>query len=227
MKAKHVFGGHVYLINNFGVALNPIFKDQQDLDFFREKFNHYLGSICDLIASSHQINQFQYLIKIKERPILEAFYRAKKKAKRKNTAHDLYDLSSEDIPESYLIFSQEVSNWLNSVAKKFNFRHDRKGGLFGARYGKELIESEDELNRWKERLLALEPLVLFSENWTVQLLKEGKCKELEMAEEVDINGAKIDLRGCFEYLPPLTIKSPLFVIKFLNYFKTFDKNPTW
>ena len=46
MKVKHVFGGHVYLISNFGVARNPIFKDKVDLDFFKAKFDEYLGEIC-------------------------------------------------------------------------------------------------------------------------------------------------------------------------------------
>ncbi len=179
MKAKHVFGGHVYLISNFGVARNPIFKDEIDLIFFKEKFKEYLGEICEVYGSSHQINQFQYLIKIKERKELEDFYLKKMASQKKNVSHNLYGNEEGEIPESYLIFSQEVSNFLNSVAKKFNFRHGRKGSLFGDRYGKILVESEEEMQRWRERLRGLEALVHFEEGWKSVEELDGELKGLE------------------------------------------------
>ena len=78
MKVDHVFGGHIYVISSFGVARNPIIKDNKDLAFFRSKVNKYLGEICEIYAYSHQINQFQYLVKIKERTELESFFHEKK-----------------------------------------------------------------------------------------------------------------------------------------------------
>ncbi len=227
MKAKHVFGGHMYLICNYGVARNPIFKDEEDLEFFKEKFDQYLGEICEVHASCHQINQFQYLIKIKERPELEAFYTNKQKKKKKNQAHDLYDINSDEIPESYLIFSQEVSNMLNSVAKRFNFRHGRKGSLFGSRYSKELVESEVEMNAWVARLNALEPLIHFEEDWKTQENLDPDLKAIEASSQTKKVLSNNYLRGCFESLPPVSTNSALFTLKFNNFIKIHGKNPPW
>ncbi len=226
MKVKHVFGGHVYLISNYGVALNPIFKDEEDLAVFKEKFDQYLSDICEVFAASHQINQFQYLVKVKERSELESFYLKKMEGKKKNIAHDLYK-ETDAIPESYLIFSQEVSNFLNSVAKKFNFRHGRRGSLFADRYCKILVESEEEMQDWIDRLSECEPLFEFTDSWQVGEDIKGPfdCDAsiiLAVSDEM-----RIDLRGCFETLPPFHVKSNLFNQKFQNYVKIHGKNPPW
>ncbi len=227
MKAQHVFGGHIYLISNYGVARNPIFKDVEDLNFFKDRFDHYLGEICDVLASSHQINQFQYLVKIKERNRLEEFYVKKKALKKTNVSHDIYNPKADEIPESYLIFSQEVSNCLNSVAKKFNFRHNRRGGLFAGRYSKVLVESESEMNEWISRLSGLETLVNFDEEWCAEELKEARNKELETSNVAGDYVLNLDLRGCFMCLPPKSTKLPFFNRKFENYFENHGKNPPW
>ncbi len=208
MKVRHVFGGHVYLISNFGVARNPIFKDKKDLDFFKKKFAEYLGDICDVYANSHQLNQFQYLVKIKDREELESFYIKKMKEKKKNVGHDLY--GDGEIPDSYLIFSQEVSNLLNSVAKKFNFRHGRKGSLFGERYTKILVESEKEMGEWKERMENLEGLVDFAEEWSAQELRDAEIRALESSEITESSEENHDLRGCFLCLPRMFRKVCLY-----------------
>ncbi len=227
MKSKHVFGGHVYLISNYGVARNPIFKDKKDLEFFKEKFDQYLGEICDLHASSHKINQFQYLVKIKEREHLEAFYLKKMDKKKSGKVKLKARNKIVSIPESYLIFSQEVSNFLNSVAKKFNFRHGRRGSLFADRYTKLLVTSEEEMRSWKERLVSMRPLFTFEDGWKAEELSDGECQQLETVELSEGALSTIYLRGCFESLPPKSINSPFFNEKIQNYIKTHGHNPPW
>ncbi len=247
MKVKHVFGGNYYVISNYGTARNPIFKNDADVQNFSEKMSEYLGEICEIHAYNHQINQFHYLIKVHERPVLESFFyekKAKKKGKGKNIAHDIYDLKSETPPDSYLIFSQEVSNCLNSYVKSFNYIHSRRGGLFAGRYQKHLIESEEEYQEWVERLNNMEEIIVFEEEWqvpdTVELDNSaGECSsklyyeeasEEEVGHKVLTNFVKLNfhkLRGCFLTLPPKSIHAPNFSQKFNHYLKIHGTHPPW
>ena len=246
MKVDHVFGGHIYVISSYGDARNPIFIDDEDVSFFTNNIKKYLEEICDIYAYSHQINQFQYLLKIKERPALEKFFYKKKRDNDKgitNVSHDLYGLQDEIPPESYLIFSQEVSNCLNSYAKKFNFRHKRKGGLFADRYSKYLVETEQEMNEWIDNLNNNEKLVFFEEEWKVEEEYEfensaGECSSKVFYENQA--GYKVhalfenfylwiqnNLRGFFECLPPHSIKALDFQAKFEFYKKIKGVDPPW
>lgn len=243
MRVDHVFGGHIYLISSFGNARNPLFKDDEDLSFFRSNVKKYLEEICDIFAYSHQVNQFQYLIKIKERQILEQFYYKKKASrKKKNVSHAIYTPEAKSPPESHLIVSQEVSNCLNSYAKRFNFKHKRKGGLFGDRYSKYLIESNEEMDECIERLNAMKELVNFAADWQVPeevafANESGECSSIVHYNEggmvikpIFLNFTKWvtgNLRGCFECLPPTHIKAPNFLTKFLLYTKIKGKAPPW
>ena len=243
MKVKHVFGGHIYLISSFGVARNPLFKEDSDIKFFKENIYKYLGEICEIFAYAHEYNQFQYLVKIKERQILEDFFVKKQSAKVKNVSHDLYGNRSLTIPESYLIFSQEVSNCLNSYAKKFNFKYKRKGGLFGDRYCKRLVENEEEMEGWIQKLGEMQKVVTFSAEWQVNDKadfenKNGECSSKKYYESYSESTKRCDfnnftkwvskyMRGCFECLPPASIKAPDFHEKFLFFKKIKGIAPPW
>ena len=173
------------------------------------------------------------LVKIKERPELEKFFYKKKQDNDKgimNISHNLYGLQDEIPPASYLIFSQEVSNCLNSYAKKFNFRHKRKGGIFADRYSKYLVETEQQMNEWIERLNNMEKLVFFEEEWKVEEEFEfdnsgGECSSkifYENQAEYKLHALfknfcmwiQGNLRGCFECLPPHSTKAIDFQAKF-------------
>lgn len=247
MEVTHVFGGHIYLISNFGVARNPIFKEGEDVIFFQENMNKYLGKICDIYAYSHQENSFHYLVKIKERPTLEEFYHNKKLEqstnRKKNVSHNIYNPLDEIPPESYLIFSQEVSNCLNSYAKKFNFKYNRKGGLFADRYSKTLIECEREMERWVEKLNGMQVRVDFKEEWKIKerydfVNKNGECSSdvyygREGLGRVHgilsnfVGNEKGDLRGSFMCLPPKSRKSRNFSQLFNNFIKIMGFSPPW
>lgn len=243
MKVKHVFGGHIYLISNYGVARNPIFKEKSDVEFFKENMNKYLGEICDIYAYAHDTNQFQYLIKVKERPVLESFFFKKQAINEKNISHNLFGLKAQVPPDSYLIFSQEVSNCLNSYAKKFNFKYKRKGSLFGDRYQKLLVESEDEMEMWIEKLNNLEKLVSFSEDWQVKQHydfgnENGECSSGVYYEEGGLANEHCvfdnfimwitnNMRGCFDSLPPASVKALDFNTKLENFTKIKGLSPPW
>lgn len=176
MRVKHVFEDQIYVISSFGVARNPLYKDNKDVELFKEYMESYLSEICHIYAYSHQENCFHYLIRIKERSKLETFFFRKQRDKKKNISHNIYDIKAKLPPESYLIVSQEVSNCLNAYAKRFNHKYNRKGGLFGDRYRKHLVETAEEMEEWLERLNNLDVRIEFSEDWKV---KEGIILENE------------------------------------------------
>ena len=186
------------------------------------------------------------LVRIKERAVLESFFHKKKRENNKGTkniSHNLYGLQDKIPPESYLIFSQEVSNCLNSYAKRFNFRHKRKGGLFASRYSKYLIENEEEMKVWIDDLNNMEELVCFEQEWKVKEAYEfnnvgGECSSLVFYENRADNKIhavfknfclwiKGNLRGSFECLPPHSIKALDFHAKFEFYKKMKGVDPPW
>ncbi len=240
-----MFGGQIYVISSFGVARNPLFKNERDLRTFTNCINKYLSPVCNIYAYSHQVNQFQYLIKVKERQELERFYFEKQKSKKskKNIAQDLYDKNGSEAPDSYLIFSQEASNCFNSYAKQFNFVHNRTGGLFGRRFSKHLVESEEEMNGWIERLNSSRKLIFFDKDWRVNDRVEVdfrgiKSCSLEYFENYDLEKMKClftnfaafeikELRGCFEILPPSRNNASNHRSLIEKYIKKYKKEPPW
>jgi hypothetical protein len=243
MKDKHVFGGNNYVISSFGVARNPIFKDLEDLDFFKMNVDKYLADICEVFAYGHSENQFQYLIRIKERKELEQFYLKKQSLNIKNVGHEIYSKESAVIPDSYLIFSQEVSNMLNSYARRFNNKHQRKGSLFGDRYSKILVKNEAEMEEWVDRLNRMEELVFFKEGWTIakkeMLIKEnesGRWSSDCYYRGLGFDGSSLSsfvlyskkkLRGTFKILPPYSAKSPEIRFLYYQFIKIFGHPPPW
>ncbi len=248
MKADHICGGHVYLISNFGVARNPIFCDSLDVEFFRSNVEKYLGKLCVIHAYHFKHNQFQILIRIKWRNLIEAFFERKYENGTNSKFSQLIlarknGNSGIEYPETYRIFSQEISNMLNSYAKYFNFKYKRTGGLFGSRYTKILVESEQEMINWVERLNSGAQLVLFKKEWSV---KESFVMNNASGEE----NSKIfykrcgrnnfhtifsnfwlyyieDLRGCFNSLPPANIRKQNLIPFWLNFLKINNYNPPW
>ena len=160
MKSRHIFENRVYLISNRAVAGNPIFLSKTDQLEFLEKVEQYLKPICDVLAYSLHSDQFQLLIETKSRRNFTKFFRDMHKGK---TNEDIF------LPLSTHIFSRQMSNLQVSVAKKFNFRNDRSGALFAGRFERILIENEDELDLWIERLNAKVRFFDQAKNWANQI----------------------------------------------------------
>ena len=236
MKTDHVFGNHIYVISNYGVARNPIFSSRVDLKTFEELAQKYLSPVCDILSSGYSYNQFQFAVRVNPRNKIEDFYRIKYKDKIKD------NLLSVIIPETYIIFSQQVSNLLNAYVKRFNKKYNRIGGLFASRYRKILVESENLLAQWVAKLRDSIPQFRFSRKWEVR--KEERCdlrmktsKEEWNGNHLEFNGANAslklldykidDLRGCFACLPPKRINSPNISLLWTNFFQKMGFPPPW
>lgn len=248
MKIDHVCGGHIYLISNFGVARNPLFSDDSDIKFFRSNVEKYLGKLCDIIAYDLSHNQFQILLRVKWRNLIKDFFIFKQKSTNNKKYMDLFseklgDQTTDNFPETYKIFSQEVSNMLNSYAKYFNFKYKRKGGLFGSRYSKLLIESEREMEEWVRKLNNQVPLVEFETAWKTNTQYNGPNKKGEESSNYFYNKHgyqnfqtifsnfmqyfRMDLRGCFNSLPPSNLKNQNFKFLWLLFITKNGYLPPW
>ncbi len=248
MKVDHIFGGHIYLISNFGVARNPIFCDSSDVEFFRSNVEKYLSQLCDIHAYNFKHNQFQILVRIKWRNQIENFFERKyESGTNEKYAQLIEDRKNGNLgisyPETYAIFSQEVSNMLNSYAKYFNYKYSRKGGLFGSRYSKILVESEEEMIEWVNKLNSQQPLVLFEPEWsTAEVCKFGNengegSSKIFYTKKGKNNFHTIfsnfwqfyrqGLRGCFNSLPPANIRKQNFGLFWLNFLKLNKYAPPW
>lgn len=162
---------------------------------------------------------------------------------KKNVAHNLYGKDLKRPPDSYLIFSQEVSNCLNSYAKRFNFKHKRKGGLFGDRYSKHLIESEEEMQMWIGKLNSLQKLVNFSKHWQVNddIKLTNALGEISSWMYYKGNGSRSvgsffenftlwvrsNMRGCFLCLPPSSVRASDYAQKHQNFINKKGYAPPW
>lgn len=254
-KVKHVFGDNVYLITSKSVARNPLFKSNEDLKNFKNLASEYLSPVCEVYGFAHLQNEFQYLIRIKEREELEQFFRQKKLSQIKNSGHDLYSLNAILPPESYKIFSQEVSNLLNKYVKQYNKVHGRSGSLMASRYRKILIESEEEMMEWIERLNAQEELYTYNGEWKVpddnglneedcllcsetlyaededEVGEVGEDKRRSAAEICGIKNFIKYLRGslekCFEHAVPFSIFARNYEKLIDSYQEKFHCKPPW
>ena len=105
------------------------------------------------------------------------------------------------------------------------------------------MESEEEMAEWIEKLNKMEELVCFEEGWQVEEEFEfenegGECSSRIYYEDSEkqrkhdlfvnfITWIHGHLRGCFECLPPKSIKAPDFYQKFDIYKNLKGVDPPW
>ncbi len=142
-KTTHLFEEKVYLISNHAVALNPMFIDESMQKYFLEKMKIYLEPICNVLAYSLEDHEYQLLVKLKKKEDFVALYLEK----NRNFLEE-----QDEVPPSTYIFSQSMANMQVSFVKHFNFINDRSGTLMASRFSRKLVETPEEMNRWKEKL---------------------------------------------------------------------------
>ncbi len=118
---------------------------------------------------SFHSDHYQILLYIKDRATFVDFY---------NQKHDT-ELKDEQIQDSTYIFSQQIANVLSGFAKKFNFIHKRYGTLFGRRFTKILLESEEEIQVWVEKMKRAERLWDFDKLWSYMWNFVKRMKKLK------------------------------------------------
>ncbi len=211
MKTKHLFADGIYHIGNKAVAKCFLFADEKDCIRFQTNIDHHLGPLCDVLAYSFSEDEFQLVVKLKDRKTIENYFKEK---------YAKFYQDEKFIPETTYIFAQAMANMQSGYAKYFNYRYDRDGGLMKGRYFRHLIESEEELNNLVKKVHAFHAQSKRSRIWTFRRKEEGFNLEFKVSarvrsslrsyEEARITSGigcfkslhQIDLRGRFSNLPP-------------------------
>ncbi len=174
MIVPKTFNECCYILTNFSNSNNPIFSCQEEIENFKRRLEEKLKGIAEILAWNFQTDHYQILIALKSRSCFEEFYRIK---------HEMPDLEGEQIPESYLILSQEMANVQSGYAKWFNFRHKRFGSLFGRRYTKVLLETKNEVETAVQNMNEGKRLWDFEKLWSyIWNFLEGRMKELGLID---------------------------------------------
>lgn len=167
MKVDHIFEGHIYLISNHAVAVNGLFQDTRLSIRFLNKMEKYLSPLCEILHYVIDDDQFQILVKIKNRQSFCSFYKAKK------------DLGADDdtnIPLSSHIFSQAMANLQSSAAIHYNRKFGRSGALFARRFQKSLIDSKENLNRQIVKMNAMKKELTYRKFWAYRKRAKNRKK---------------------------------------------------
>ncbi len=215
MKTKHLFEDGYYHLSNKAVAKCFLFGDERDCVRFKEKVDHHLSSLCDVVSFALCHDEFHLIVKLKSRQEIERYYL------EKYNGHT--DGKGNFIPETTYIFAQAMANLQSGYAKYFNYKYNRDGGLMRGRYFRTLIESEQMLDKTIQRVNKLESIRKRNSIWTFRRKRDGfqfellsntvkrssyRCYEEAKDAELDCFKLKenIYLRGQFENLPPKQIE---------------------
>lgn len=158
-----------YIISSFADSNNPLFTDEQEIKNFKQRVQKYLGELCEILGYSFHTDHYQLLVIIKDRESFVKFF---------NEKHG-ESLTEEQVMDSTYIFSLQIANMLSGFAKKFNFRHKRYGTLFGRRFTKILVETEEEIQNWVERMNRAERLWNFEKLWSYMWNFVKRLKQLK------------------------------------------------
>ena len=116
-KMTPLTAGCYYHIYNRGNNREPIFFSDENYRYFLKGYAEYISPVADTFAYCLLPNHFHFLVQIKEQ--------------------------QEEL--SGALASQHFSNFFNSYTKSINKAYQRTGSLFEKRFGRILIESNEQL----------------------------------------------------------------------------------
>ena len=108
----------IYHITSHAIGNEKLFLNNDNYNFFLTRYNKYISPIADTFAYSLLPNHFHFLIQIKPYAELLEYYKIIKP----------HGKIEEDWQTAFVM--QRFSNLLNSYAKSFNKKNNRKGALF-------------------------------------------------------------------------------------------------
>lgn len=111
MKYKDAFeAGVFYHVFNHAVGSDNLFRNDENFRYFLRKYAEYTADVLETYAYCLMPNHFHFLVRVKNIEQLATH------PKFKQNTHELV--------------MQQFSNFLNSYAKAYNIRYERKGALF-------------------------------------------------------------------------------------------------
>jgi REP element-mobilizing transposase RayT len=107
-----------YHIVHRAVGNETLFKEEENKQFFLQRYQKYIMPLADTFAYSLLENHFHFLVQIKAPEDISSLY------KKTNSNNIEYNGWQQDF------IMQQWSNLLNSYTKSFNTKYQRKGSLF-------------------------------------------------------------------------------------------------
>ena len=208
-KTQHFFENGIYLISNHAVARNRMFEGKDMQVFFQQKMEKHLSPICEIFSYCLNDDEFQILVKLRSRDVISRHFLSKKRNR---------GLNLSEVPDETYVFSQAMSNLQVSFVKYYNFIHKRSGSLMAGRFGRKLIETEDKMNSWVERLNNGRKNHCYPAKWaakgkltcvamTSKWLYQDNDESNRRDNTVYRNVKELNLGGCFLNLPAYKLES--------------------
>jgi putative transposase len=123
--------GNYYHIYNRGIDGCNLFRENENYEYFLDKYDEYVSPIAETYAWVLMPNHFHFLVRVKE---------VEENAVASSTPDRVSNpVRGKDTP------SQHFSNLFNSYAQAFNKRTDRHGNLFERPFKRNLIGNVDYL----------------------------------------------------------------------------------
>jgi putative transposase len=120
--------GKSYHIYNKGINGEEIFLHSEHYEKFLRLYEKHIDAIADTFAWCLMKNHFHFLIRIKEKELL-------------NPLPERTEKSSKNPDSEFL--SRQFSNMFNAYSQSFNTRTKRTGGLFQTPFKRKLITTEN------------------------------------------------------------------------------------
>lgn len=125
--------GESYHLFTRAIGKEKIFISKENYIFFLQKLKAHTAAICCLFCYSLLPNHFHLFVRIHEEAKIIDYFEQVKKVKFDRSKHDLTDFIME-----------RFSNLLNSYTKMFNYKYNRKGGLFIDYLKRSKVESDSD-----------------------------------------------------------------------------------
>jgi putative transposase len=127
--------GHFYHIYNRTIDKQPMFRSDDNFEFFLKKYDEYLSPVADTFAYCLLGNHFHFLIRVKESlttsPDLTTFEKLS----------NLPDAKVAENPVHQAV-AHQFRKFFQSYAMAFNKQHQRIGTLFQTPFKRAIVKSD-------------------------------------------------------------------------------------
>jgi putative transposase len=174
-KKQNFIPSTYYHLSNIGNTGSEIFTNEDQIDFFIQKFNIHTQGVFTILACCILQNQYHFIVRTRSRKKILKTY-----AEHKRLHHHIPSLDRNEVS---LFLSQIVADICNSYAKAFNKSIGRKGSLFRESFGKRLLENQAEMVmtvKAIERLPFIEQISGISRTWIEPKLEKNEVIRIAM-----------------------------------------------
>jgi len=130
--------GRYFHIYTQSVGDENFFEVHKDYAHFILKMRDYILPVTDMIAYCMEPDQFHFIVRVKEKEIVDEYLKIKLGHERFN-----HLMSREDFYEKQL--SRIYSNLFSAYALYYNLKYGRKGTLFKRAFMREPLDNNDYL----------------------------------------------------------------------------------